>query len=101
DGQLGYWVYKRPQSLLAGLAPFVELHYGNNVQNSDVINVGNFTIGQLQSHMSQLNLAAGLIAQIGARSTLSVGAVAPLLNQDNRTFDYQLGVRANIFFGPT
>ena len=29
------------------------------------------------------------------------GVVAPLRGSDNRSFDYQIGLRANYFFGPT
>jgi hypothetical protein len=40
-------------------------------------------------------------AQIGENFTLALGAAFPLKWGTDRSFDYQLGIRANWFFGPT
>jgi hypothetical protein len=102
DGQIGYWIYRAPQrdTTLQGLAPFLELHYNSQVGTPDVITAGGFRIGDF-SHLDELNLGAGLVAQIGNNINLAFGAVFPLKTAPNRTFDYQLGIHGTIFFGPT
>src|SRR5207237_776846 len=88
-------------ALLQGLAPFVELHYNSTLGNADTVQAGRFLIAPDSAHVDELNLSAGFIAVLGERFQLSVGAVVPLRGGDNRTFDWQLGVRGNYFFGPT
>jgi hypothetical protein len=102
DVQLGYWLVRNsdPDRLLRGLAPFVELHYNTTISDSDVIQAGNFTIGA-SSDLNELNLSAGVIAQLGDNLNVSAGIVSPLKSSPDRFFDYQIGVRASYFFGPT
>lgn len=104
DGQLGYWIVSRPQArgcTLAGLAPFVELHYNTTLNDPDAINTDGVTIGSLGGRVDELNLTAGVAAQFGNNLLMNVGAVAPLRKDFDRVFDYQIGVRASYFFGPT
>jgi hypothetical protein len=101
DLQLGYWLYQSEERQGTGLAPFAELHYGTTAQDADLISAGSFAIGDLNRRADELNLAVGLIARTGPRSVVSVGAVVPLRGRDDRSFDYQIGVRASVFFGPT
>ena len=102
DGQIGYWVYRStsPSAGLRGLAPFLELHYNSSLGAPDMVSAGPFDVGNL-THLDELNLAVGLVAQIGDNCNLSIGAVAPMKTAPNRTFDYQLGIHGTIFFGPT
>jgi hypothetical protein len=102
DVQVGYWLYRAEDNCrrLRGLAPFAEVHYNQTLGSADVIRTGVFQIGT-PSHINELNVSLGLIAQIGDNINLSIGAVLPLLSRPDRTFDYQIGVRASIFFGPT
>jgi hypothetical protein len=102
DGQLGYWLYRAADrsAALQGLAPFLELHYNATVGKADVINAGLYQIGTLGS-LNELNLTIGTTAQIGTNFLLSAGIVMPLKNNFDRTFDYQIGVRGTLFFGPT
>lgn len=104
DGQLGYWIVSRPGARgceLGGLAPFVELHYNTTLNEPDVINTDGVTIGSLGGRVDELNLTAGVAAQFGNNLLVNVGAVAPLRQDFDRFFDYQIGVRASYFFGPT
>lgn len=101
DAQLGYWLVRKNEGVLRGLAPFVELHYGTAIQNADVMTSGIFTVGDPRNRIDELNLTTGLIAQLGQRSVISIGAATPMRGRDNSSFEYQVGVRASIFFGPT
>jgi hypothetical protein len=104
DAQLGYWLIEPNTSCvgpLSGLAPFVELHYNTVTNHADHVAAGNFLVGAVDNSFNELNLSVGAIVQFGDRMNLTLGASFPLLSSPNKTFDYQLGIRASIFFGPT
>jgi hypothetical protein len=103
DAQLGYWLYRSSASdrFLRGLAPFVELHYNSTISRENSLQAGTLTIGDPNGHLDALNLSTGFAAELRNNLSLSVGAVFPLKNHPDRTFDYQLGVHLNWFFGPT
>jgi hypothetical protein len=101
DAQIGYWLISPSESngRLRGLAPFLELHYGSQVSNSSVLEAGEYQIAAI-TQGDELNLTAGILAQIGSRLSLQIGGVVPLI-RDSREFDWQVGIRMNYFFGPT
>jgi hypothetical protein len=101
DAQLGYWLVRSQESsaMLRGLAPFVELHYNATLGNADSIQAGSFVVTPDQAHVDELNLSAGVIAAIGDRLQVAVGAVAPLKGHNDRTFDWQVGLHVNYYFG--
>ncbi|HMF13181.1 MAG TPA: hypothetical protein VKE94_12780 [Gemmataceae bacterium] len=103
DAQLGYWIYKSGDNTgwITALAPFLELHYNTSLDNADSISGTNFSLTNVNNRFDELNLSTGVVAQIGNNCSLALGAAFPLKNESNRSFDYQLGIRANIFFGPT
>jgi len=101
DGQIGYWVYQSETGRLRGVAPFLELHYAGDVGKGTLLNAGNgFLIGDVTAY-NEFNLSTGVTTRIGQNTTLAVGAAVPLLGQSERTFDYQIGVRLNWYFGYT
>jgi hypothetical protein len=85
--------------LVRGLAPFLELHYNKIVGNTTPVALGDFVVDGRLSNFDELDLTAGVTTQFGDRFNLSMGAVVPLKGQDNRTFDWQFGIRANLFLG--
>jgi hypothetical protein len=101
DAQIGYWLFRAadPDALLQGLAPFVEAHYNAGLGHGSVLSSGLAQIGDSRN-FNELNLSAGVTAWIAGNFTLTVGAVVPLLQAPDRTFDYQVGIRGNWFFGP-
>jgi hypothetical protein len=103
DAQLGYWLYKSGDSdrWIKALAPFLELHYNTALDDANSAQIGSFSLQSVNNRFDELNISTGLIAQIGDNCTLALGAVFPLKGTGDRSFDYQLGLRANIFFGPT
>jgi hypothetical protein len=103
DAQLGYWMYKSGDNSrwLSALAPFIELHYNTSLENADSIQSSAFSVTNVNNRFDELNLSTGIVALIGDNCTLAVGAVFPLKGEGDRSFDWQVGIRANIFFGPT
>jgi hypothetical protein len=103
DAQLGYWVCQNRGggALLNGLAPFVELHYNATMNSAQSVENGNFGVGFGRGGFNELNITAGLLIHACDHVILGVGAAAPLLGHDERTFDYQVGIRGSILFGPT
>jgi hypothetical protein len=103
DGQVGYWLVNPDTAIgpLRGFAPFVELHYNTATNHSDQVTAGDFVVTALNNSFNELNLSAGAVMQFGDRMNMTLGVSVPLLGDRNKTFDYQLGIRASIFFGPT
>jgi hypothetical protein len=104
DAQLGYWVLRSddPARLVQGMAPFVEVHYTTTMggDRANVVTTPNgWTVGNFLDRFDELNLTAGMVTQIRDHVQLSAGLVVPLLNDAHRSIDWQLGLRANIFFG--
>jgi len=101
DGQIGMWIYQEEQGLVRGIAPFLELHYAGNVGKGTVLDAGNgFLVGGVQN-FNEFNLSGGVTTRLAQNTSLAVGAAVPLLSQRQRTFDYQIGVRLNWYFGYT
>lgn len=101
DIQLGYWLVQNGTGLLQAAAPFIELHYNHAISQADRVTPGGFVVGDLGGNFDELNLSLGVTTLIGDNLNLATGLVVPLRDGDDKTFDYQLGVRANYFYGYT
>jgi hypothetical protein len=103
DAQLGFWAYRCDcfASYVRGLAPFVELHYNSSMGRSDLVAANGFQVGLPDTAFGELNLSAGVVAQVSNNCLLEFGAVVPLRGHTDRSFDYQLGIRGTVFFGQT
>jgi hypothetical protein len=101
DAQAGYWVINPAHSegVVRGLAPFVELHESLSVAHAGNLRNGFFTIGGQAERFSELNVSLGAVVQLGEQVNVAAGAGFPLRGQSNRTFDYELGIRCNVFLG--
>jgi hypothetical protein len=103
DYQIGDWIYRSTcrDARIAGLAPFFEVHYNASISNADEFTTPVLSLGTLSGSVNSVNLATGLIVDLGARSNVLFGAVFPVTSGSNRGFDYELGIRANLYFGHT
>ncbi|MGF1581034.1 MAG: hypothetical protein ACFCD0_16845 [Gemmataceae bacterium] len=90
-----------PQSNCQALGPFVEFHYRSILEEPDVIRSGSFVIGDSLIGRQEMNLATGVTARFRNRFLLSAGIVIPLGGEEDRTFDFQAGIRFNVLFGPS
>jgi hypothetical protein len=99
DFQLGYWLIRdETASGLRGLAPFIELHYNRPFGTADSIFAPGVALPG-GSGFNEVNLSVGAAALIGSNLLVNVGMAFPLREGTDRFFDYQLGIRANWFFG--
>jgi hypothetical protein len=103
DSQLGYWLYvaRDRSAMVRRIAPYVELHYNSTIGSSSSVTSGPFIIGQPNNHLDELNMVLGMTTQIGDNCFVQGGVVLPLRGHNDRTFEYQIGIRANLFFGAT
>jgi hypothetical protein len=56
-------------------------------------------IGNLRNRVDILDLTLGTTFVIRDTATIAAGITLPLRNGDNRTFDYELQVQLNYYFG--
>ncbi|HVK10781.1 MAG TPA: hypothetical protein VM597_18580 [Gemmataceae bacterium] len=103
DIQVGYWIYRKSSGDgLRGLAPFFELHYNTTVSDASQVQAPPTTvIGLTNRRFDEVNASVGMTALFGSNMMVMAGLVVPLREGEDRFFDYQFGVRANWFFGPT
>jgi hypothetical protein len=115
----GYWLIRDPQAAwLTGLAPTLELHYTTTLNSADLITLPKDsaaipttnpaeqfrpeafpTVGNRRGHVDILDLTAGATLFVANRATLATAVSVPLRTGDNRTFDWELHVQLNWYFG--
>jgi hypothetical protein len=101
DFQVGFWAFRNDSStFLRGLAPFIELHYNRPMERGDAVVANGLLIGG-GDFFNELNVSLGVAAVVGSNCLVSAGMAFPLGEGTNGFFNYQVGVRANWFFGPT
>ncbi len=101
--QLSYMMIQNndPRSAIQSLGPFVEFHYRSMLEEPDLVRVGSFAIGVKQIGRQEMNCSAGVTSRFGNRFIFSAGVVIPLGGEEDRTFDFQAGIRLNVLFGPS
>jgi hypothetical protein len=103
DSQFGYWLIP-PNSrsgILQGLAPFLELHYNSSVSDVSNVRSGNFQFVNSDNRYDELNLTSGVAVYFDSNLLVSAAVSLPMKSGPDKFFDYQVGVRASWFFGPT
>lgn len=100
DLQVGYWLVRPGEGrIVNGFAPCLELHYGGAYSGSSFLSGGGYLMAGAPRRIHELNLTAGLNTMVGENMLVSLGAVVPLRGGDNRSFEYQIALRAAYFFG--
>ncbi|MCA9124004.1 MAG: hypothetical protein H6822_13075 [Planctomycetaceae bacterium] len=99
DLSVGYWLRNDPsRAWLTGFAPITELHYATTLNDADLIMQSGFLIGDLSRRYDILDVTFGLHCQIKERYSLRPGLVIPLRNGDDRQFDYEVFLQANMTY---
>ncbi len=111
DATGGAWLYRDPNSRLAGLASIFELHYTTTLQDADQFGVfaanpnsfpgsSNFLLfGNNDNRQDILNGSVGLHTVLQSGTSIRVGGVFPLSKQDDkRLFDAEVQASVNIPF---
>jgi hypothetical protein len=117
----GYWLVKnREARFLTGFAPSVELHYVTTLQNADIVYLpGDLTarldpaqrmfvtdppppaptVGNLRNRVDILDLTMGTTFEFAERTRLATAVAIPLRGDSNRTYDWELHLQLNYYFG--
>jgi hypothetical protein len=101
DLSVGRWLYRDPCArFLTGLAGLIEVHYTTALQDADLnlqLLSGDlptlFAFSNFANRIDEVNLTVGLHAEIANDTLCRVGAVFPLNDGDDRSFDAELQVQ--------
>ncbi|MCA9050546.1 MAG: hypothetical protein KDA89_17535 [Planctomycetaceae bacterium] len=93
DVQAGYWVYKNPcrNARLQGLAPFLEYHYNETLNQGSEITNGIDLPAPGETHVA--NGVVGLTARMAGGKSFTIGYATPL--GGDRQFDGELRLAFN------
>lgn len=103
DWNMGYWSYlaEDESAFLTGIAPMVELHFNQSLQNTDVLRGPNdFQLGTFGRNYSVLNAVVGTTLQFGPQSTMTMGYAFPVGSGVDQQFDGEFRLFFNRRFGP-
>ena len=95
DIALGHWWFRDAEAqFLSGLASLLELHYTTALTSPDQVSLkDNFvSFGSQSSGNDVVNLTIGLHAEFARSTSLRVGYVTPLRNDNHRYFDNEITV---------
>jgi hypothetical protein len=119
DLGVGYWVMRRGDGWLTGLAPTLELHYTTTLNDADIRTLplaprsGNLAVasaagglpepnpvvGNLRNRLDILDLTVGATFLFSDRATVAAGFAFPLRQGDDRTFNWEFQFQVNYYFG--
>lgn len=100
DLGVGYWLYRDPEApRMTGLAAIAEVHYTSTLQDADVVrgfvDGAPVTIGNVANRFDVVNGTVGVQMLLFDTSSLRVGGVFPIGNEDRRLFDSEVQVQFN------
>ena len=111
DGSIGWWLYQNPCApFFKGLAPLLELHYSTNrLQGEDIVaghsngyshpsSQEEFFITHGAGQFDLFTATIALHADIGCNTQVRVGAVAPLVERNDRLFDSEFTLQLSRHF---
>ena len=100
DLGIGRWLYRNEYApFVRGLAGMFEIHYETALQDADIVTLdiglfpGPATLGNTINRFDVINVTGAIQVNIGQRSSLRVGASAPLTQPDNRFFDAEVAAQ--------
>jgi hypothetical protein len=125
----GYWIKRDPTAAwITGIAPTVEIHWTSTLNNAQVVNLPGANLFQIQTangipvinpgdgafqqlpetgpqvgsdrnRVDIVDLTLGATFEIANRATVAAAVTLPLRGGDNRTFDYEIQLQLNYYFG--
>ena len=98
DLGVGRWFYRNAEATrLRGVAGLFEIHYETALQDADVVTLSGIgadvTIGNTTNRFDVVNLTAAIQADLGQRSSMRIGASAPVTQGDDRFFDAEVALQ--------
>ncbi|MDA1051605.1 MAG: hypothetical protein O3C40_14140 [Planctomycetota bacterium] len=99
DLSVGYWMCEdSSRPWITGFAPIVELHYATTLNDADLIKRSGFLIGDLSRRYDILDFTFGMHVEFQEQFSLRPGIVIPLRTGDDRQFDYEVFLQANLTY---
>jgi hypothetical protein len=100
DLGVGYWLFRDPEApRVTGVAAIAEFHYTTTLTNADTVagsvNGIPVTIGSTANRFDVVNGTVGVQILLFDMSSLRVGGVFPIGNEDRRLFDSEVQVQFN------
>lgn len=93
DAGVGYWLYRsNGRRGVTGIIPTLELHQTVSTGRGGTVSAGPFQVGNFNGSTSITTLVAGTTVEMGQRTQLIAGYVAPLGGGSDRQFDGALQV---------
>lgn len=96
DAGIGYWLTHPTQSVHP-TALLAEVHYNGSLNTGDIVQTGNFQVGDGASAVDLLNLTIGASVTLSHNTNLSAGYVTPLASSDEQ---YDGALRVNLEYRP-
>lgn len=98
DLGMGKWFYRDPNApMVTGLAGLFEVHYQTALEDADMVTLmaigQDITFGGSPNRFDVVNLTGALQFDLGQRSSLRVGASAPVTQGTDRFFDAEFAVQ--------
>ncbi|MCC6126497.1 MAG: hypothetical protein IT426_16175 [Pirellulales bacterium] len=102
DVGVGYWMYRGHERFrrLTGWACTAEMHWNHSLQEADVVQAGNWRIGDFASTIESFNLTLGTHLEFFDRTTVTFGYSVPLGGGLDREYDGEFRLMVNRRFGP-
>lgn len=100
DLAVGYWLFRDPEApRVTGVAAIAEFHYTTTLTDADrvagTINGDPIAIGSRANRFDVVNGTVGVQVLLFDMSSLRVGGVFPIGNEDRRLFDSEVQVQFN------
>jgi hypothetical protein len=100
DVGVGYWLFRDPDApRMTGLAAIAEIHYTSTLQDADqllgFVDGAPIPIGNPANRFDVVNGTVGVQMLLFDTSSLRVGGVFPIGNEDRRLFDSEIQVQFN------
>lgn len=93
DYQFGFWLHRRPNGVIRGIAPLVEFHYTTTLRDLDFESYEGRGVFLPDRRRDVLNLTGGVFFQLGAQTSVKIAGVAPLRDGSDKLFDSEFGLQ--------
>ena len=102
DFGIGSWLYRGDSQYrrMTGLAWTAELHWNKTLQPTDVVEAGDFRVGDFCDNIDAFNLTVGVHVELFDKTTITAGYTCPLNGGADRDFNGEFRLMLNRRFGP-
>jgi hypothetical protein len=98
DIAIGYWLFRDSCSFISGVAPQLEVHYDQTLDEYSTLRSGGVVLSGGGSYTS-VALTGALNVELRQDATLTLGMALPVTDDFNRGFDWEFMLQFNYRFG--